>query len=114
MQLVGMSKLLIGLSLRQEYHHPTGPGYHNQPLLTPTCVLTSSPPLATLPHRHRPNLRIMLCSSILAPLVIVAQFHATFHPPWLLLLQTDSTSSSSILQLQNERQMETLHKRCKG
>jgi hypothetical protein len=80
MQLVGMSKLLIVLSIRQEYHHPMGPGYHSQPLLTPTCARTSSPPLATLPHRHRPNVRIMLCSSILAPLVFVAQFHATFHP----------------------------------
>jgi hypothetical protein len=37
MHLVGMSTLLILLSLELGYHHPLGPGYHNFGIRADPC-----------------------------------------------------------------------------
>jgi hypothetical protein len=50
MHLVGISTLLILLSLGPGYHHPPRLGYHNPP--PKTDVLASQPKLGTSPLRH--------------------------------------------------------------
>jgi hypothetical protein len=63
MHFVGMSTLLIILSLVPRYHHPLGPWYHNPPLRRLTSSLVNPKPV-TSPLGHVCMASVVICHVI--------------------------------------------------
>jgi hypothetical protein len=64
MHLVGMSILLILLSLGPGYHHSTGPWYHNSPPLRRPTSSSVNPKLGTSPLGHVCVSSVVICHAM--------------------------------------------------
>jgi hypothetical protein len=75
MHLVGMSTLLILLSLGLVYHHLSGPGYHNTLPLERLMSSLVNPKLGTSPLSHVNMSSVVICHAILPLQATCAMCH---------------------------------------